>query len=94
MSLVFGAGQAVMKNNHLPGNQLLEDCYNGSHPARTIGGLMGGVGGFGGGVQSAKDLGPRAVGVGGISGAAGARIGGGIGTIGGCGVGVVAGLVG
>jgi len=83
-----------MKDNHLPGKQYLEDCYNGGHPARTLGGLFGGIGGFGVGVKSAADLGPRAVGVGAISGAAGSRIGGGLGTIGGCGIGVIAGLVG
>jgi hypothetical protein len=84
-----------MKENHLPGKQLLEDCYNGGHPARTIGGLVGGAGGFGAGVSSAvKDLGMRSVGVGFVSGAAGSRAGAGIGTLAGCGVGVISGLVG
>jgi RHS repeat-associated protein len=84
-----------MKYNHLPGKQLLEDCYNGGHPARTIGSLVGGAGGFGAGVSSAvKDFGMRSVGVGFVSGAAGSRAGAAVGTLGGCGVGVIAGLFG
>ncbi len=84
-----------MKYNHLPGKQLLEDCYNGGHPARTIGGITGATGGFIRGTASAiGDLGARGVGVGVVSGAAGSGIGATVGTLGGCGVGVIAGLVG
>jgi RHS repeat-associated protein len=88
--------QDYMKYNHLPGKQLLEDCYNGGHPARTIGSIAGATGGFVRGAASAVgDLGPRgAAGVGAVSGAAGSGIGATVGTLGGCGVGVIGGLVG
>jgi RHS repeat-associated protein len=82
-----------MKNNHLPGKQLLADCYNSGHPARALGGLVGGTGGFAAGAASARDLGVRGVGVGVVSGSAGAGIGGGIGALGGCAFGLLDGLV-
>lgn len=81
-----------MKHNNLPGKRLLEDCYNGGHPARTIGAVFGGGVGFIAGTASARDLGRRSVGVGGISGAAGAKIGGATGVVGGCGIGMIGGL--
>jgi RHS repeat-associated protein len=84
-----------MKSNNLPQKQQLADCYNSGHPARTIGGLAGGIGGFVTGASSAAgDLGARAVGVGVVSGGAGVAIGAGIGTVGGCAFGVVSGLIG
>ncbi|HSS94685.1 MAG TPA: right-handed parallel beta-helix repeat-containing protein [Candidatus Dormibacteraeota bacterium] len=83
-----------LKSNNLPGKELLGDCYRGGHPAREIGGIAGGAGGFLAGTSSAAgDLGGRAVGVGAISGRAGARIGGGVGMLGGCAFGVIDGLV-
>ena len=83
-----------MKSNNLPQKEQLADCYNGGHPARTIGGLAGGAGGFVAGTSSAAgDLGARSVGVGAVSGGAGAAIGAGIGTVGGCAFGVVSGLI-
>jgi RHS repeat-associated protein len=82
-----------MKSNNLPQKQQLADCYNGGHPARTVGSIAGGAGGFVIGTSSARDLGARAIGVGGVSGAAGSGIGAGIGTLGGCAVGIVSGLL-
>lgn len=73
------------------GKQILADCYESGHPARTIGSLAGGAGGFGAGVASARDLGMRSVGVGAVSGAAGAGIGAGVGALGGCAFGAVSG---
>jgi hypothetical protein len=83
-----------LKSNNLPQKQQLADCYNGGHPARTIGGIAGATGGFVLGASSAAgDLGARSVGVGLVSGGAGATIGGTLGTLGGCAFGVIRGLV-
>ncbi|HEX5990700.1 MAG TPA: right-handed parallel beta-helix repeat-containing protein [Solirubrobacterales bacterium] len=83
-----------MKSNKLPQREQLADCYSSGHPARTIGGIAGGAGGFVIGTSSAVgDLGGRAIGVGAVSGAAGAFMGGAVGTLGGCAFGVVNGLV-
>jgi RHS repeat-associated protein len=84
-----------LKSNNLPGKGILGDCYGSGHPARTIGAAAGAVGGSVMGVASGVgDLGVRAVGVGAVSGAAGAAAGGTIGTLGGCVFGAASGLIG
>jgi len=83
-----------IKDNPWGDKGILANCYKGGHTGRTIGGIAGGVGGFGLGAVSGSELGPvGAVGVGTISGAAGAGIGGSAGTVGGCAVGVIGGLL-